>query len=116
MQINLQCYGAFDTLREDFKLNVYRIIQELLKNITQHSFASNVLVQLLINKNIMTLTVEDDGNGFDTNEITKGIGLHNLRTRVSSLDGHFTLSSVPGEGTSVFIEFDIPFEPMDLPA
>ena len=107
-QLDFQSYGAFDDLTEDFKLNIYRIIQELLKNITQHAQASHVLVELVANENVLTVTVEDDGKGFNTGEIKNGIGLHNLRTRVNSMDGHFTLESEQGKGTSVFIEFDAP--------
>ena len=108
LQIDFQNYGSFDDLNEDFKLNVYRIVQELLKNVMQHANASHVFVQLLSAENILTVTVEDNGVGFNTNEVKNGLGLLNLRTRVSSLDGNFALESEPGKGTSVFIEFNPP--------
>jgi len=108
LQIDFQSFGSFDNLTENFKLNVYRIVQELLKNITQHARASHAFVQMLVNENTLTITVEDDGIGFNTNEMKNGIGLHNLQTRVSSLDGHVTIESGPGKGTSVIIGFDIP--------
>jgi len=108
LQIDFQSYGSFGSLTEDFKLNVYRIIQELLKNVLQHAQASQALVQLMLNDHMLTVTVEDNGTGFDTTATKTGIGLHNLQTRVQSLDGHFTLESQAGEGTTVFIEFEIP--------
>ena len=107
MDIDLQCYGSFATLTQELKLNLYRIVQELLKNIVAHAQADYALVQLVINDTALTVTVEDNGKGFDTNAVKNGIGLHNLQTRVSSLDGHFTLESEPGKGTSVFIEFEL---------
>ncbi len=107
LQIDFQCYGEFDNLTQDVKLNVYRIIQELLKNITQHSGANQALVQLLINEELLTITVEDNGTGFNKGEIINGIGLLNIQTRVSSLDGNYTLESEKGKGTSVYIEFDL---------
>lgn len=107
LQIDLQCYGEMGGLSQDLKLSIYRIIQELLKNITQHAQASHALVQLLVQEQMLILTVEDNGIGFDTTNIKTGMGLYNLRTRVSSLDGAFNMESRPGEGTSVNIEFDL---------
>jgi len=107
VEIDFQCYGDFDTLAQDFKLNIYRIVQELLKNITQHAQATTALVQLLMHEQVLTITVEDNGIGFDTAAFKKGIGLHNLQTRVSSLGGQFTLSAEQGKGTSVYIEFEV---------
>ena len=106
LHIDYQSYGSFDDLNEEFKLNIYRIIQELLKNITRHACATYALVQLIRTENMLTVTVEDNGVGFNKDEVKNGIGLHNLQTRVSSLDGHFTLESEAGRGTTVFIEFN----------
>ncbi len=106
LQIDFQCHGSFDNLTDNFKLNVYRIVQELLNNITHHAKATHAFVQLLINENILIITVEDDGIGFNKGEMKSGLGLHNLQTRVSSLDGHFTIDSEPGKGTSVIIQFE----------
>lgn len=111
VKIDFQSYGDFDALAQDFKLNIYRIVQELLKNITKHAHATTVLVQLLMHEQSLTITVEDNGVGFDTLAVSttqkKGIGLHNLQTRVRSLGGQFTLGSEPGKGTSVYIEFEV---------
>jgi two-component system, NarL family, sensor kinase len=115
LQIDYQYYGSFDGLTEHIKLNVYRMIQELLKNIIQHAHATHALVQLQANENMsegipmgLAITVEDNGVGFNVNEPKKGIGLHNLQTRVSSLDGYLTIRSIPKKGTSVFIELPTP--------
>jgi signal transduction histidine kinase len=105
--IDFQYYGLFDNLPENFKLNVYRIVQELLKNVLQHAGATQVLVQLMEDENLLTVTVEDDGKGFDLQAEKNGIGLHNIETRVNTLDGQLTIESKPGKGTTVFIEFDL---------
>jgi len=107
LKIDFQSYGSFDNFPEELKLNIYRIVQELLKNILEHARAHHAFVQLMVGENILTITVEDDGTGFNKAEIRNGLGLHNLKTRVSSLDGHFTLESQPGKGTSVFIAFEL---------
>jgi len=104
LKIDFQSYGSFNDLSRDHKLNLYRIIQELLKNILQHAGASLAMVQLLRNEDMLIVSVEDNGIGFDNNKKKAGLGLYNIRTRVNSLDGRFTLDSTPGKGTSVFIE------------
>ena len=108
MEIDFQSYGSFDGLTQGHKLNLYRITQELIKNASIHSIATRVLVQLLQNEDKLIVSVEDNGKGFDVDEIKGGLGLHNIRTRVSSMDGHFTLESKPGKGTTVIIELDNP--------
>jgi signal transduction histidine kinase len=107
LQIDFQCYGAFENISQEFKLNIYRILQELIKNITQHARADNALVQMQIHEQLLTITVEDDGIGFNSGEVKNGLGLHNLQTRILSLDGHYTFESEAGKGTSVYIEFDL---------
>jgi signal transduction histidine kinase len=106
MQVNFQAYGVFTELPPDFRLNVYRIVQELLRNAARHAHASRVLEQLMNSAAAFTITVEDNGVGFDPAQGSAGLGLHNLRTRVESLDGQLTIDSAPGKGTSVFIEFN----------
>ena len=107
LHVDFQSYGSFDEITQKSKLNIYRIVQEMLKNITEHANASHALLQLFANDRLLTITVEDDGTGFDTEAIKKGIGLHNLKTRVDSMQGHFTIESGAGKGTSVYIEFDM---------
>lgn len=107
LKVDFQAYGSFDDIAINNKLNIYRIVQELLKNIIQHAHATNVLAQLLINEHLLTITIEDDGIGFDTQTVKKGIGLHNLETRISSMNGHFITESAPGKGTSIYIEFEL---------
>lgn len=107
LKIDFQSYGSFDCLTQGQKLNLYRIVQELIKNSTVHSRANHLLVQLMQNKNKLIVSVEDNGIGFNENEIKGGIGLHNIRTRVSSMDGLFTLESKPGKGTTIIIELEV---------
>ncbi len=107
LKIDFQAYGSFGNISQDVKLNVYRILQELLKNIKQHAHAAHALVQLLVNEQTLTITVEDNGAGYDTAEKNNGIGLHNMETRVRSLGGSYTIESEAGKGTTVYIEFEM---------
>ncbi len=102
--------AAVPMTNPDFELILYRITQELIQNAVKHAQAGQVLVQLDYQDNLLSLTVEDDGCGFDQAKLNghKGMGLNNLQTRVKALGGIFSITSRPGEGTSVYLEFEIP--------
>jgi len=105
--LNLQLYANYDldTVDKLAQINLYRIVQELLANVLRHAHASNATLQLLRDEGKLLLTVEDDGQGFDPQQIeSDGIGLANIRTRVGVLRGHLHLESAPGKGTFVSIE------------
>lgn len=106
LQIDFQSFGDFSDIMQEFKLSAYRIVQELLKNIQKHAKASHALVELQMHDQTLTITVEDNGTGFDTTGVKSGMGLKNLDTRIRSFDGHYTIESDPGKGTSVYIEFE----------
>ena len=90
-------------------LALYRIAQEALGNATAHGAAQHVDVRLTRSNGRVTLTVSDDGRGFDPNRIGKsgGLGLINMRERARQLNGTFELSSEPGRATTVRVT--IPF-------
>ncbi|KKX50446.1 hypothetical protein L950_0210075 [Sphingobacterium sp. IITKGP-BTPF85] len=52
----------------------------------------------------MNLTIEDDGVGFDKNQITKGLGLKNIENRVQLINGTVDITSAKGEGTTINVE------------
>jgi signal transduction histidine kinase len=87
------------------RIQIYRIVQELLGNVLKHARASAANVQLLEDEDKMLLSVEDNGQGFDPLKIeSDGIGLANVRTRAEVLRGTLRLESAPGRGTFVSIE------------
>ena len=106
VKIDVQFYGDGDSLPPDIKLVVYRIIQELVHNVVKHSKATQAIVQGVLNEQNFTITVEDNGKGFDTSKSHKGMGLKNLEERIKSLHGEFEIESKPGKGTTVYMEFD----------
>jgi len=99
---------AFE-LRLPFEVetNLYRICQEALTNISRHADARHVLVRLEQSSDGVTLTVKDDGKGFDTSTVVaadgslRGIGLLSMERRAEELTGRFEIESRPGEGTTV---------------
>ena len=90
-------------------ITIYRLVQQLVANIRKHAEAKNVLLQLLVYKDTITLTVEDDGKGFDINEAKKtdGLGLKSIFTRVEFLNGKLELDTAKTRGTTFTIEIPI---------
>jgi signal transduction histidine kinase len=103
---------VYQQLGEDRKLStraeiaLYRIVQELVNNALKHADAKQIIVQLTKNHVKASVTVEDDGNGFDTSilDSKKGAGFNNIKYRVNYFKGALDINSQPGNGTSVNIE------------
>nr|WP_294902862.1 tetratricopeptide repeat protein [uncultured Lacibacter sp.] len=107
LQVQYQSIGLEGIEIEQTKsVTIYRIVQELLNNTMKHASAKNALVQLSYNDANLTITVEDDGKGFDAAVLkqSKGIGWSNIQNRVEFLKGKWDVDSQPGKGTSVNIE------------
>ena len=85
------------------EVTVFRIVQECLTNVRDHSVASQVEVELRRADTGLELRVEDDGRGFDPRQVVpaangKGLGLVSMRERAEALGGRFSLRSSPGKG------------------
>lgn len=109
LQVNWINLGLNDRLADDLELTVYRVIQELLSNIMKHSNATEALVQVQLTEDQLSITVEDNGKGYDSSESAngEGVGLSNLRSRIALFNGRIDIDSSPLSGTSVFIEFNL---------
>jgi signal transduction histidine kinase len=92
---------------EKTEIAAYRIVNEIVNNALRHSEATEISVQLIIDESRLHITVEDNGKGFDPAivEAGGGNGLKNIRQRVTALNGNLEISSAPGKGTEVIIEF-----------
>ena len=96
------------------KIVCYRIIQESLDNIARHSDAQAATARLRRYRNELELTVEDDGVGFDVDQVLSsgpesvGLGLRSMRQRAESSGGSFAVESTPGGGTRVRATWPLP--------
>jgi len=90
-------------------LALFRITQEALGNAAKHASANHVSVRLERSNGTVTLTVSDDGVGFDRDRLSAsgGLGLVMMRERASQLNGTFEFESAPGRGTTIRVV--IPF-------
>ena len=80
---------------------IYRIVQEALTNATKHGSARRAVVEVSEDEMSVTVIVRDDGKGFDLTFKTAGFGLLGIRERVELLQGHLTVESSPGHGTTI---------------
>lgn len=95
-----------EVVEQTTAIAIYRIVQELLNNTIKHTSAKNAIVQLSKEQSKITITVEDDGKGFDTSLLnkTRGMGWSNIQNRVEFLKGKIDVHSKAGKGTSVTVE------------
>jgi PAS domain S-box-containing protein len=108
-EINLGFYHYDFDERIEPKLEkvLFRICQEALNNIIKHSEAKKATFQLFKSEDLITLTIEDDGKGFDPEKvkmISKGIGLMSIRERVYSFNGSLIINARENYGTELIIE------------
>lgn len=88
-------------LSEEAQETVYRIAQEAVHNALRHARPSRVDVVLVTGDTATVLQVTDDGDGFAEDEANFGLGLTSMRERAEAVGGTLTVTSAPGEGTSV---------------
>ncbi|WEK34198.1 MAG: PAS domain-containing protein [Candidatus Pseudobacter hemicellulosilyticus] len=96
-----------ESLSNNKKLIIYRIVQEQVNNIVKHARATQAEIELKTNQHIITLNIKDNGIGFDPKKKGKGIGLHNIISRVEMQNGEMEIFSKPGEGCLMKIEMPL---------
>jgi len=109
LKVDYQSFGLADVaIDQTVSITLYRIVQELINNTMKHSGATSAIVQLTKSNGLLSVTVEDDGKGFDPKilEYAKGIGWVNIQSRVEYLKGSINVQTKPGNGTSVHIELN----------
>jgi signal transduction histidine kinase len=98
-----------ERLQPETEAATFRIVQEALTNTARHAHATSCRVSLQRLPNTISITIEDDGVGFDAAEVSRsaarrGLGLLGIRERVAQLRGTLRLESSPGTGTRLMVE------------
>ncbi len=107
LKISYQSIGLEETMIDRTPaIAVYRIVQELINNTMKHAAATTSLVQVSLLQHSLSVTVEDDGKGFDTAK-AEGMGYRNIRSRVEFLKGTLDVQSDTDKGTSVHIQIEL---------
>ena len=101
----------FDAKKE---LILFRIFQELINNIIKHAAAKKVDIRIGFTEEFINITVTDNGKGFDTTQLNFpgnpafGLGLSNMKNRAHLIGAEFSISSIPGTGTTIDIRLPLP--------
>ena len=108
LKVDLEIVGLDNRLDNQVETVLYRVIQEVVNNIIKHAQASQISMQLIRHETELNVMIEDNGIGFDTNDLDnfEGIGLKGIQTRIAFLNGTVYFDSTLGRGTTIII--DIP--------
>lgn len=108
LQIQYDSWGEVDRFSDTFELSVYRIVQELVNNIIKHSRATQAMVQLSQQDDVLSISIEDNGIGFSNSDNGKdGMGLRSLQSRIKAMNGKMEVDSSQQSGVSAYLEFEI---------
>jgi signal transduction histidine kinase len=99
--------GPRQELKEKQKLLAFRIVQEAIINAVKHGRAHSITITIEYMQQYISLTIADDGKGFDLSLLdnSKGLGLHNMQVRAKML-GNYKIDSAVGKGTTITLNID----------
>ena len=112
--VELSVDGDLELLPEQHRTCVYRSVQEALTNCVRHSRASRIDVSVVRKGDGLTVTVADDGVGFNPAQRAGGLGLRGIEERVRDLHGILTIRSAAGAGTTLTMTVPLPTESMEV--
>jgi signal transduction histidine kinase len=106
LPVIFEAEDSLSELPDTYNITLYRTLQEALTNVIKHAHASQVWVDLSMDDDEVTLTIQDNGTGFsDEQGGSNGIGLAGLRERITIAGGALTVSSTPKRGTILSAQF-----------
>jgi two-component system NarL family sensor kinase len=105
LKITLETFGLQQPLDANIESVLYRVVQESVNNVIKHAQATRLDIQLHKDEQSITVTIEDNGKGFDLAKLneTEGIGLKSIKARVTFLNGKVDYDTAPGKGMVVAI-------------
>ena len=106
IDVRVSAGNVDDSLPDAIRTCVYRVVQEALQNVSRHSGASHVTIAVRQPNGTVSLTIDDDGAGFDPRH-TRGMGLLGMEERVKQLGGKLDVQSQPGKGTTVRVSLPV---------
>lgn len=106
LKANLTVIGDENNIVDDKdQIIIFRILQEFFSNSIKHSKAKNLEVMLEYLPNELFISITDDGVGFDEEEIQKGSGLINMKSRAELINADFEIKSLKGKGVSLTLNY-----------
>lgn len=99
--------AEINTIDEKIKVELFKILQELMTNTLKHAEAGNIDIHLNLIEKELSLLFEDNGKGFDPSKTAEGIGLQNIKSRIINLKGTIHIDSAENRGTVMSIDIPI---------
>jgi len=106
IEVAVESDGVPDDLPDEYRICIYRLVQEALNNAVRHSGARNAKVTVGHSAKGIAVRIGDDGRGFDPR--ARGLGILGMEERVKRLGGTFTVESKPAQGVAVTAELPYP--------
>ena len=107
IEVSVESESVPEDLPDEYKICLYRIVQEALNNAVRHSGARNAKVAVERLAESIVVRVTDDGHGFDPVRL-RGMGILGMEERVKRLGGTLRVASEPGRGATVTAELPVP--------
>lgn len=107
MDLQFEWIGESSFITFQNEVIIYRMVQEILQNLLKHAKASNAFLQIIAEKNLISIYAEDDGVGFTGEPGPVGLGFNSIKKLVSILKGNFNVESDGSNGFSISIEFNL---------
>jgi signal transduction histidine kinase len=107
MEVSVESDNVSESLPDEYKICVYRLVQEALNNAVRHAQARNAKVRVVQTEKRIAIEVSDDGAGFQPDR-TRGLGILGMEERVKRLGGTLTVDSMPGRGATIKAELPLP--------
>jgi len=107
IKFDFETVNIEERLSEKIEVCFYRITQELLNNVIKHSKANFVSLVISKHQDFVSLIFEDNGTGFDQNNVKKGIGMSSLSSRLEIVNGELKFETTVGSGTMAIIKIPL---------
>jgi ligand-binding sensor domain-containing protein/signal transduction histidine kinase len=107
VEISTSGFSDDEKINPDIKRNIYLIYKEILNNVVRHSKAGMVKIFIIKSASTISMSIQDDGIGFDLSEETSGNGLRNIRQRAEQINGVLDINSIKGKGTSINLRVEL---------
>lgn len=92
---------------QEVRLNLYRILQEQLRNIIKYADCTSIKIGVFVQNNKLTMRIADNGKGFEPGQVKVGIGLANMKRRAELFSGKMHINSSPGNGCELLITIPV---------
>lgn len=104
IDFNNQAASILEKLSLPISTALYRVLEELLNNTLKHASATKSILNFISNNGLLVVEYSDNGKGMDSKHVSKGIGMHNIESRLTVINAKYSIETAPGLGFAIKIE------------